>query len=93
MRSEGYSTWCVCLSVSLCVDAYSGTTGYEAAYKRNQRLQNHKCVKNKKRNDCVREVWRENKRKSQYADEYSLTARLLQRPLARCFDDRLLRAF
>ena len=31
---------------------------------------------------------RENKRKSQFANEYSLTAALLQRPLARCFDDR-----
>ena len=29
-----------------------------------------------------------NKRKSQYANEYSLTAALLQRPLAGCFDDR-----
>ena len=39
---------CVCLSVCLCVDAYSGTTDYEAAHKLNQRLQNHKWVKNKK---------------------------------------------
>ena len=39
-------------------------------------------------NGCVREIWRENKRKSQYDNDYSLTAALLQRPLARCFDDR-----
>ena len=31
---------------------------------------------------------RENKRKSRYANEYSLTVALLQRHLARCFDDR-----
>ena len=31
-------------------------------------------------NGCVRERWRENKRKSQYDNEYSLTA---ARPLAR----------
>ena len=36
VHSEGYSSRSVCV----CVDAYSGTTGYEAAYKRYQRLQN-----------------------------------------------------
>ena len=57
---------CVCLFVS----DYSRTTGYEAAYERYQQLQ---CYKGKKimcrfrLNDCVREIWRENKRKSQYA--------------------------
>ena len=47
MRSEGYSSWSVCLSVclfvclSVClsVDDYSRTTGYEAAYERYQQLQ------------------------------------------------------
>ena len=33
----------VCLSV--CVDAYSGTTGYEAAYERYQWLQNYAKLK------------------------------------------------
>ena len=35
MHIEGYSTWCVCL----CVDTYSGTTGYEAAYEQYQQVQ------------------------------------------------------
>ena len=54
MRSEGYSTWSVCLSVclfvclSVClsVDDYSRTTGYEAAYERYQQLQCYKGMKN-----------------------------------------------
>ena len=33
MRSEGYSSRSVCLSVCLFVSDYSRTTGYEAAYK------------------------------------------------------------
>ena len=37
MRSEGYST--------LSVDAYSATTGYEAAYEQYQRLQNYESQK------------------------------------------------
>ena len=41
------------LSVCLCVDAYSGTTGYEAAYWRYQRLQNYASLKNKIRSLCV----------------------------------------
>ena len=36
------------LTVRVVAVEYSGTTGYEAAYKLNQRLQNHKWVKNKK---------------------------------------------
>ena len=50
MRSEGYSTWSVCLSVCLfvclSVDDYSRTTGYEAAYERYQQLQRYKGMKN-----------------------------------------------
>ena len=42
MRIEGYSTWSVCL----CVDACSGTTGYEAAYEQYQRVQNYTSLKN-----------------------------------------------
>ena len=34
MRSEGYSSRSVCLSVCLFVSDYSRTTGYEAAYER-----------------------------------------------------------
>ena len=59
MRSEGYG-----VSVCLFVYDYSRTTSYEAAYERYQHLQ---CYKGMKTNDCVREIWRENKRKSQYA--------------------------
>ena len=45
MRSEGYSSRSVCLSVCLFVSDYSRTTGYEAAYERYQQLQ---CYKSKK---------------------------------------------
>ena len=45
MRSEGYSTWSVCLFVCLSVDDYSRTTGYEAAYERYQQLQRYKGMK------------------------------------------------
>ena len=47
MRSEGYSSRSVCLSVRLrvCVDAYSRTTGYEVANERYQRLQNYANLK------------------------------------------------
>ena len=38
MRSEGYG-------LSVCVDAYSGTTGYEVANERYQRLQNYANLK------------------------------------------------
>ena len=46
MRSEGYSSWSVCLSVCVFVDDYSRTTGYEAAYERYQQLQCYKGMKN-----------------------------------------------
>ena len=48
MRSEGYSSWSVCLSsLSVCLfeDDYSRTTGYEAAYERYQQLQYYKGMK------------------------------------------------
>ena len=69
MRSEGYSSRSVCLCVCVCVYNYSRTTGYEADYGRYQQLQ---CYKGKKNNVAillkrVREIWRENKLKSQYA--------------------------
>ena len=44
MRSEGYSSWSVCLSVRLSVYDYSRTTGYEAAYERYQQLQCYKGI-------------------------------------------------
>ena len=51
MRSEGYSSHSVCVSVRpsvrLFVHDYSRTTGYEAAYERYQHLQCHKGTKNK----------------------------------------------
>ena len=55
MRSEGYSSRSVCLSVclfSVClfVSIYSRTTGYEAAYERYQQLQ---CYKGRKNNVAI----------------------------------------
>ena len=44
MRSEGYGTWSVCVSVH----GYSGTTGYGVAYEQYQRLQNNESLKTKK---------------------------------------------
>ena len=47
MRSEGYGSWfvslsvCLCVCVCVCVDAYSATTGHEVANERYQRLQNY----------------------------------------------------
>ena len=38
----------LCLSVCLCVDAYSGTTGYEAAYELYKRVQIYEGLNNKK---------------------------------------------
>ena len=46
MRSEGYNSRSVCLSVR----NYSRTTGYEAAYERYQQLQ---CYKSKKTNVAI----------------------------------------
>ena len=48
MRSEGYSSRSVCLSV--CVYDYSRTTGYEAAYERYQQIQ---CYKGRKNNVAI----------------------------------------
>ena len=47
MRSEGYSSRSVCLSVCVSVYDYSRTTGYEAAYERYQQFQCYKGKKNK----------------------------------------------
>ena len=41
MRSEGYSTWFVCVSV----DAYSGTAGYEVAHEQYQQLHSYANLK------------------------------------------------
>ena len=67
MRSEGYSSRSVCLSVCLFVYNYSRTTGYEAAYERYQQLQCYKC---KKMNVAIllkrlrsRDRWREKQAK------------------------------
>ena len=46
MRSEGYCSRSV--SVCVCVDAYSRTTGYEVAHY--QRLQNYASLKNERAN-------------------------------------------
>ena len=50
MRSEGYSSRSVCLSVYLSVYNYSRTTGYEASYERYQQLQ---CYEGKKKNVAI----------------------------------------
>ena len=52
MRSDGYSSRSVCLSVCLSAYDYSRTTatGYEAAYERYQQLQ---CYKGKKYNVAI----------------------------------------
>ena len=50
MRSEGYSSRSVCLSVCLSVYDYSRTTGYEAAYERYQQIQ---CYKGRKNNVAI----------------------------------------
>ena len=55
MCSEGYSSWFVCV----CVNAYSGTTGYEAVYYRYQRLQNYASLKNKRAIFLKRLCWRD----------------------------------
>ena len=96
MRSEGYGTWfvsvyvCVCLSVRLLprfqrlratTQRNSDTNGFIAklaAFKKRRFSYNY----------CVQKLWRKKQAKRPIANEYSLTAALLQRPLARCFDDR-----
>ena len=45
MRSEGYSSRSVCLSVCVSVYDYARTTDYEAAYERYQQLQYYKGKK------------------------------------------------
>ena len=50
MRSEGYGSRSVCVSVFLSVDDYSRSTGYDAAYERYQHLQ---CYKGKKVNVAI----------------------------------------
>ena len=82
-----YASIIIIYGLSLSVDAYSGTTGYEVAYELYKRVQIYESLNNKKAILLKRlRSGRENKRKSQYANKYSLTASLLQRPLARCFD-------
>ena len=99
MRSEGYSTWIVhvhlsvclsvrlsvCLSVCLCVDAYSGTTGYESAYELYKRVQIYEGLKGDSlETTAFGRYGMKTSEKGHYANDYSLTAALLQRPLARC---------
>ena len=50
MRSEGYSSRSVCLSVCLFVSNCSRTTGYVAAYERYQQIQ---CYKGRKNNVAI----------------------------------------
>ena len=57
--------------VCVSVDAYSRTTGYKAAYELYKRGSDLRGPEYKKANDCVREIWRENKL---LLNEYSLTA-------------------
>ena len=64
MRSEGYSSRSVCLSVCLFVTHYSRNTGYEAAYERYQQIQ---CYKGRKNNVAILLKRLVFKLKSQYA--------------------------
>ena len=83
---RGYGSW-VCVSVCLSVTLHLTSQMFV-------RLTNDTTCLTGNEGQKYRTVFsenaplRENKRKSQYANEYSLTAALLQRPLARCFDDR-----
>ena len=87
MRSEGTVVGSVCLSVCLSVTLHLTSRMFVC-------LTNDTTYLTGDEGQKVRTVFsenaplRENKRKSQYANEYSLTAVLLQRPLAQCFDDR-----
>ena len=88
MRSEGTVVGSVCLSVCLSVTLHLTSRVFV-------RLTKDTTYLTGKEGQKFRTVFsenaplHENKRKSQYyANEYSLTAALLQRPLALCFDDR-----
>ena len=54
MRSEGYSTWSVCLCVCVCVcpPLYSRTSRNYAENKRYERLQRHMGNKNVRKLEC-----------------------------------------
>ena len=74
----------VVLSVCLSVRASSRTTGYEAANEWHQRVVNNEKIDimwRFPRNDCVPEIWRENKRKS-----------LRERSMARTFERSIAHA-
>ena len=74
MHSEGYSSRSVCLSVRLSVDPYSGTTRYEAAHERYQRLQNYANLKIKMaiflKRLCSRDMAWKQAKKPNYAHVY-----------------------
>ena len=79
MRSEGYSTWSVslsvCLSVRLSVTTFSATTRNKAAKKRYQRVQCHTAMIFKmaifvKVYTAFKSYGVKTKRTSQYANEH-----------------------
>ena len=77
MHIEGYSIHSVCVSV----DAYSGTTCYETTQEQYQKLQNYMSLKKIMvilLKNCIKDICRENKRKSQYAKSHSAYLGLIQ---------------
>ena len=72
MRSKGYDTWCVCVSVG----TFSHTMCNKAAKKRYQQVQYHTSLFSNKRyawNHLVQKLWHEKQRNNQYAHEYCFT--------------------
>ena len=95
MRSEGYGTWfvsvCVCVCPFVCYHVFSdyAQRHNETAIPTDSSLNWLHFKKGDFRiTTAFKSYGVKSKRKSHYANEYLLTAVLLQRPLAWCFDDR-----
>ena len=93
MRSEGYGTWlCVCVCVCVCPFVCYHVFSDYAQRHNETAIPTLNWLHFKKGDFRITTAFRsygvKSKGKSQYANKYSLTAALLQRLLARCFDDR-----